>query len=128
MRHLLEMTSGWLRQSIWFEAFQEPLDVRDTFHDDRPGRIGLHPKLAGLCDIDEMTTVENNLYYWQLRMLLNVLDLERSPKSFSKYVPFMARLLPEYMSPLQRKDPRALLIRAGGWRSCVWSTTGGCAL
>src|SRR5712664_2029816 len=113
LRYLIEQTNPWLYQSIWFDCFKKSYDENVDFHDERPGRVDLHTGLADLCEIDDTTTVESNPYHWPLRMLSNMLHLERSPKNFPKFVHFMGRLLPDYLELLQRKDPRALLIL--GW-------------
>ena len=110
LRYLIEQTNPWLYRSIWFDSFKQSYDENVDFHDERPGRVDLHPELADLCEIDDTTTVDSNPYHWPLRMLSNMLHLEQSPKNFPKFVPFMGRLLPDYLELLQEKDPRALLI------------------
>ncbi|OJD11979.1 hypothetical protein AJ78_07362 [Emergomyces pasteurianus Ep9510] len=111
LRHLLKFTGPYLRHSIWYKVFMESNDP--IFENHLPGLEGLHPGLAELCDIDETTTEESNPYHWPLRMLSPLLDLEPS-KNFTKITAFMGRLLPEFTSLLQKKDPRAVLI-LGYW-------------
>ena len=110
LRHLLYMTRPWLSQSIWFEMFMSGRGDERTYEDNRPGRVDLDPDMADLCGIDESTTEETNPYHWPLRMLTNLLPLERTYSSFPKYTNFMGRLLPEYYEKLLQKDPPALII------------------
>ncbi|KAG5287036.1 C6 zinc finger domain-containing protein [Histoplasma ohiense] len=111
LRYILEtITIQQLRQSIWFEAFMESDDEDHTFNNNSPGREGLHPELAELCEINETTTEESNPYHWPLRMLSPMLPLKADRNNFAKLIPFIGRLYPAYTKLLQEKDPRALLI------------------
>ncbi|OAX79274.1 hypothetical protein ACJ72_06410 [Emergomyces africanus] len=111
LRCILEAISkGQLQQSIWFEAFQESDDENQTFNNNSPGMEGLHPGLAELCGIDEMTTEDSNPYHWPLRMLSPMLPLKADRGNFAKLITFIGRLEPAYTKLLQEKDPRALLI------------------
>ncbi|PGG99003.1 hypothetical protein GX51_06501 [Blastomyces parvus] len=111
LRYILETISmQQLQQSIWFEAFMESDDEDHSFSSHAPGREGLHPGLADLCEIDETTTVESNPYHWPLRMLSPLLPLKPDRHNFGKLITFMGRLEPAYTKLLQEKDPRALLI------------------
>lgn len=111
LRYILEaITIQQLRQSIWFEAFMESDDEDHTFNNNSPGREGLHPELAELCEIHETTTEESNPYHWPLRMLSPMLPLKADRNNFAKLIPFIGRLYPAYTKLLQEKDPRALLI------------------
>ncbi|EEH07089.1 C6 zinc finger domain-containing protein [Histoplasma capsulatum G186AR] len=112
LRHLLEFTSPYLHQSIWYDVFIE--SNYPIFEDHRPGADGLHPGLAEICEIDEKTTEETNPYHWPLRMLSPLLELIPSRRNFPKITSFMGRLPPDYTALLEKKDPRAVLI-LGYW-------------
>lgn len=110
LRYLLERTKTWMPNSIWWEFFMQAHDENLNYNDDRPGRVGLNPALADLCGINESSTVENNPYLWPLRMLTNLLALERTKDNYQKYYNWMGRLEPEYYDCLLRKDPPALVL------------------
>ncbi|EGE82891.2 C6 transcription factor [Blastomyces dermatitidis ATCC 18188] len=111
LRYILEAVSiQQLQQSIWFEAFMESDDENHSFNNNSPGREGLHPELADLCEIDETTTEESNPYHWPVRMLSPMLPLKADRNNFGKLITFIGRLEPVYTKLLQEKDPRALLI------------------
>ncbi|KAL2370286.1 hypothetical protein RJ035_006317 [Blastomyces gilchristii] len=112
LRHLLKFTSPYLPHSIWFDVFMESNDP--IFENRQAGAEGIHPGLAELCEIDETTTEETNPYHWPLRMLSPLLELEPPRANFMKLTAFMGRLLPDYTSLLEKKDPRAVLI-LGYW-------------
>lgn len=112
LRYLIESTGPWLRQSIWWEHFTESDDESKTFDDHRPGRIGLHPGLADLCDIQDDTTELNSPYHWPLRMLTPLLPLPMIPEHFTKLCAFMGRLRSDYVDLLLQKDERACLVLA----------------
>ncbi|OJD25157.1 hypothetical protein ACJ73_03474 [Blastomyces percursus] len=112
LRHLLKFTAPYLPHSIWFDVFMESNDP--IFENHQAGAEGLHPDLAELCEIDETTTEEPNPYHWPLRMLSPLLELEPTRANFTKITAFMGRLLPDYTSLLEKKDPRAVLI-LGYW-------------
>ncbi|KAF7590470.1 hypothetical protein BBP40_002815 [Aspergillus hancockii] len=120
LRHLLELTIPWVTQSIWWDVFKQSREGNPLYDDHRPGRIDLHPGLADICGIDDMTTEETNPYHWPLRMLTPLLTLERSIKTFTHYTNFMGRLLPDFYGKLLQKDPPALIILSW-WLSLVLS-------
>jgi hypothetical protein len=113
LRYLLERTSQWLPQSMWFSHFMQ---VRDDpsfdFEDSRPGRVDLDPDLADLCGITEASTIANNPYLWPLRMLMQFLPLEQKPPSFEKYFNWAGRLEPEYQQCLLQKESPAMILLA----------------
>ncbi|KAJ5669136.1 C6 transcription factor [Penicillium macrosclerotiorum] len=121
LRYLLERTSRWLPNSMWFHAFMETHDPNIDYEDNRPGRVGLDPDFADLCGIDECSTTDNNPYLWPLRMLTWIIPLEMAPKNASKYHNWMGRLESEYYERLWQKDPPALVLLA--W----WLALAGCA-
>lgn len=102
--------TGFHCQSIWWPVFIEARDSGETFEDHRPGTVDLHPGLAELCEIGPMTTEETNPYHWPLRMLGCLMALEPGDRSMPKYLPFMGRLLPDFMALVRKKEPRALII------------------
>lgn len=110
LRYLLMYTAPHLGKSIWREVFEDSHDPDGTFDDHRPGREGLHPGLADICEIDESTTEENNPYHWILRMLSPLLNLPTNKAHFTKLCTFMGRLEPDYTNLLLAKDPRAMLL------------------
>lgn len=110
LRLLLTRVGKYLPQSIWFDVFMESDDEHRTFDDHRPGKEGLHPGLAELCDIDDTTTEDDNPYHWPLRMLSPMLPITVDKYTALKITPFMGRLLPDYTTLLIKKDPRAMLI------------------
>ncbi|EFW17809.1 hypothetical protein D8B26_004852 [Coccidioides posadasii str. Silveira] len=112
LRYLIQSAVPWIRQSIWWDFFMESDDENKTFDDHRPGRVGLDPQLADLCEIGETTTEDDNPYHWPLRMLSPLLNLPMIREHFSKFCTFMGRLLPPYTNLLHRKEPRACLILA----------------
>ncbi|KAL4928333.1 Zn(II)2Cys6 transcription factor [Aspergillus undulatus] len=110
LRHLLGRSQPWLRKSMWWEMF---MDSRNNMFDDsRPGREGLHPELAELCGITELSTEKNNPYFLPLRMLTPLLVVEPSVKTFPRITTFMGRLMPDYYERLIAKDPPALVLLA----------------
>ncbi|EAU35520.1 conserved hypothetical protein [Aspergillus terreus NIH2624] len=121
LRHLLGFAHPWLTSSMWWEMFKIPREENPLYDDHRPGREGLHPLLADICDIDDTTTEETNPYLWPLRMLTPILTLERSIKSLTQFTNFMGRLLPDYMEKLAQKDPPALVILSW-WLALMYST------
>lgn len=111
LRGLLAATGVGLHcQSIWWPVFVESRSSESTFDDHRPGAVDLHPVLAELCEIGPTTTEETNPYHWPLRMLGPMMALEPGDRSMSKYIPFMGRILPDFMDLLRMKEPRALVI------------------
>ncbi|KAL4784587.1 hypothetical protein BJX76DRAFT_356945 [Aspergillus varians] len=108
LRHLLARTRPWVQKSMWWEMFMDSRN--DLFDDPRLGREGLHRSLADLCGITELSTVENNPYFWPLRMLTPLLALDPSPKTFAQITTFMGRLMPDFYERLIAKDPPALII------------------
>ncbi|KAK4863517.1 hypothetical protein LT330_002295 [Penicillium expansum] len=72
LRYLLEHTTPWLPQSMWWTVFMETRDPSLDFEDRCPGRVDLDPELADLCGISDDTTVEENPYLWPLRMLMGM--------------------------------------------------------
>jgi hypothetical protein len=110
LRCILAYTGPYLKQSIWYNAFMESDDEHHTLDNHTPGREGLHPELADLCEIDESTTEENNPYHWPLRMLSPLLKLDSSRENFDKFTTFTGRLLPEFINLLLQKDHKALVI------------------
>lgn len=112
LRYLLERTRCWLQQSMWWETFMESHDCRIDLEDKRPGRVDIDPDLADLCGITDDSTVDNHPLLWPLRMLTNLLPLERVPESRQQYFMFMGRLEAPYTDRLLQKDPAALIILA----------------
>ncbi|KAJ5376980.1 hypothetical protein N7509_013866 [Penicillium cosmopolitanum] len=113
LRYLLERTSQWMPDSMWWAYFMHSHDDQNlNYEDDRPGRVDLDPDFADLCHINEDSTVENNAYLWPLRMLTNLLALERTKHNYQKYYNWMGRLEPEYYDCLLRKEPPALVLLA----------------
>ncbi|EEP77927.1 predicted protein [Uncinocarpus reesii 1704] len=112
LRYLIESTIPWLPQSIWWKFFMESDDRDKTFDDHRPGRVGLDPELADLCEIGSTTTEDDNPYLWPLRLITPLLSLPMVREHFSKFNSFMGRLEPDYVQLLHQKDPRACLIMA----------------
>ncbi|KAJ5820257.1 hypothetical protein N7474_005848 [Penicillium riverlandense] len=112
LRHLLERTSHWLPQSLWYTTFMNARDPWIKYDDDRPGRVDLNPDLADLCGIESTTTLESNPYLWPLRLLSNLLPLERGTNNFRQYCNFMTRLNLGFLERLLEKDPPALIILA----------------
>jgi hypothetical protein len=111
LRCLLEITHSWLSASIWNEAFQES-SAWEYYDDQRMGREDLDPDLADLCNISNTTTEETNPFHWPLRMLCPLLRIPRHECGASRITNFMGRLLPDFVTLLAAKEPRALLILA----------------
>lgn len=121
--HLLGLTHPWLEQSMWYDVLMEAHQAEEIedhenledgngsdylgdnepfiFDDHHPGRIGLHPALADLCNLDESTTENTNLYM-----------CEDALRNMAAYTTFMSRLLPEYFEMLHKKDTPALVLLA----------------
>ncbi|CAI7669953.1 C6 transcription factor [Penicillium manginii] len=112
LRYLLERTRMWMPDSMWWAYFMHAHDENLNYEDDRPGRVDLDPDFADLCHVDEGSTVGNNAYLWPLRMLTNLLALERTKRNHQKYYNWMGRLEPEYYDCLLRKEPPALMLLA----------------
>ncbi|CAI7664154.1 unnamed protein product [Penicillium bialowiezense] len=112
LRYLLQQTSHWLPESMWWTVFMESRDPNIDFEDKRPGRVDLDPDLADLCRITNDTTVESSPLLWPLRMLTSLLSLERGTVSFQKYNTWMGRIENPYYECLGRKEPAALILLA----------------
>lgn len=113
LKYLLQFTWPFLRESIWQEVFSESDD--DRLFDNYPGGVEhLHQGLREFCCIDETSTEENNPFYWVIRMLTPLLDLEMGGFGFTKLCGFMGRLEAPFTDYLIAKDTRALLI-LGHW-------------
>ncbi|PGH11360.1 hypothetical protein AJ80_07151 [Polytolypa hystricis UAMH7299] len=112
LRYILGYTGKWLEHSIWLCPFMETENGSPNLDDHRPGREGLHPGLADLCDIDDTTTEETSPYHYPLRMLSAMFPLEIDRNSVTKFTGFMGRLLPDYTNLLLKKDPKAIMILA----------------
>ncbi|KAJ5156408.1 hypothetical protein N7492_009211 [Penicillium capsulatum] len=112
LRYLLERTQPWLSQSMWWATFMESHDCDVNLEDHRPGRTDLDPEFADVCGITEICTTKSNPCLWPLRMLTNLLPLERGPESRQQYFMFMGRLESPYLDRLLQKDTGALLILA----------------
>ncbi|KAL4956404.1 hypothetical protein BDW69DRAFT_86021 [Aspergillus filifer] len=110
LRHLLARSRPWLRKSMWWKMFMDSRN--DLFEDTRPGREGLHPRLADLCGINEQSDETNNPYFLPLRMLTPLLSLEPSYKTFPRITTFMGRLGPDFYERLIAKDPPGLVVLA----------------
>ncbi|KAJ5410128.1 uncharacterized protein N7487_004487 [Penicillium crustosum] len=112
LRYLLERTTPWLPQSMWWTVFMESRDPSLDYEDKRPGRVDLDPDLADLCGIGDQTTVEENPYLWPLRMLMALLPFERVTGSSKFYNTWMGRLENPYYECLLRKETPALVLLA----------------
>ncbi|KAJ9480978.1 hypothetical protein VN97_g12536 [Penicillium thymicola] len=112
LRYLLERTTPWLPQSIWWTVFMESRDPSLDYEDKRPGRVDLDPDLADLCGIGDETTIEENPYLWPLRMLMGLLPFERVTGSSKFYNTWMGRLENPFYECLLRKETPALVLLA----------------
>lgn len=112
LRYLLERTTPWLPQSIWWTVFMESRDPSLDYGDKRPGRVDLDPDLADLCGIGDETTIEENPYLWPLRMLMVLLPFERVTESSKFYNTWMGRLENPFYECLLRKETPALVLLA----------------
>ncbi|KAJ5609311.1 hypothetical protein N7528_009878 [Penicillium herquei] len=114
LRCILTLTSSYLPKSIWCEAFKEVDRTGDKIfkQEEAKGREGLSPDLADLCEIDEETTEESNIYYTPLRYLSELMVLEPSGPNVAHVASFMGRLECEFLALLRKRDPRALVILA----------------
>ncbi|OKL63878.1 hypothetical protein UA08_00984 [Talaromyces atroroseus] len=76
------------------------------------GRMGLHDRLADLCDIDNHTTTKANTYHWPVQLLSRMLKLNPYNRSenYNIFVTWMSLIAPDFIEFLRRKDERALLI------------------
>lgn len=112
LRYLLERTTPWLPQSMWWTVFMESRDPSLDYEDKRPGRVDLDPDLADLCGIGDQTTIEENPYLWPLRMLMALLPFERVTGSSKFYNTWMGRLENPFYECLIRKETPALVLLA----------------
>ena len=110
LRCIIASTYPYFKQSVWSRIFIECDDENHTFNNHTPGRKGLHPGLADLCDIGDTTTENDNPYHWPLRMLSPMLKLDPTRIHCFRLTSFVPRLLPEFTSLLIQKDPKALVI------------------
>lgn len=114
LRCILQLASPYIARSIWAKAFADlsKEESRLFDHEHHQGRDGLDPDLADLCGIDDFTTERDNIYYVPLRMLTNLMALEKNAPNSAQCTTFMGRLECEFLALLRERDVPALLILA----------------
>lgn len=103
-------TNPWRKGSAFESLFNENDDDQETFTDKRPGKAGLPQDFVDLCVITADSTADNNPYHAALRMLAPLFRIRRSMESLTQHLNFISSMRPEFISLLQQKDHRALLI------------------
>lgn len=111
---ILKLAAPYLSHCIWAKAFASlHTEEKAIFdHKEQQGREGLDPDLADLCGIDDFTTEMTNIYYAPLRMLTNLMALERNAPNSAHCGSLMGRLECEFLALLRERDVPALLILA----------------
>ncbi|KAF7718612.1 Fungal Zn(2)-Cys(6) binuclear cluster domain-containing protein [Penicillium ucsense] len=113
LRCILSLASSYLPRSIWATAFAQVDEVGDLiFRDLQQGREGMNPELADLCEIDDYSTGQTNVYFDPLRMLTSLMNLERNAENSGHCTSFMGRLECDFVALLRARDSPALLILA----------------
>ncbi|KAJ9662693.1 hypothetical protein H2201_005977 [Coniosporium apollinis] len=100
----------WRKGSIFESLSFESDDDLSTFTDTRPGIAGIPAPFVNLCDLSVLSTVENNPYHAQVRMLCPLLSMECTRETLMEHLNFIAEMRPEFLELLQQRDARALLI------------------
>ncbi|KAL2830441.1 hypothetical protein BJY01DRAFT_118846 [Aspergillus pseudoustus] len=111
---ILSIAAKYIPNSIWDVAFSTANGYEQKLfrYDIEKGREGLHPKLADLCEIDDETTGDTSPYYFALKILSPLLELEPNAENAAHCATWMGRLEPEFVALCRRRDPRALVILA----------------
>ncbi|OJD26458.1 hypothetical protein ACJ73_02158 [Blastomyces percursus] len=112
LSRLLPFTQPYLSESIWLVPFMESYSQFLKNRDCRTGQDGLHPELAGLCEINDSSNNENNPYHEPLRSLMPILDMETNPENFMTMATFMGNLKPKFTALIRNREARALLVLA----------------
>lgn len=108
----------WRKGSVFESLLSEGDDDLSTFTDTRPGIAGIPAPFVSLCDLSVLSTVENNPYHAQVRMLCPLLSMECTRETLMEHLNFIAEMRPEFLELLQQRDARALLI-LGYWYGLV---------
>ncbi|EON61552.1 hypothetical protein W97_00767 [Coniosporium apollinis CBS 100218] len=100
----------WRKGSVFENLISEGDDGLSTFTDTRLGIAGIPAPFVSLCDLSVLSTVENNPYHAQVRMLCPLLSMECTRETLMEHLNFIAEMRPEFLELLQQRDARALLI------------------
>ncbi|KAL3461642.1 hypothetical protein BJX64DRAFT_152244 [Aspergillus heterothallicus] len=111
---ILQVAARYLPGSIWDVAFAVAGGYEEKLfrYDIEKGREGLHAGLADLCEIGEETDGGSSPYYFALKVLSPLMELEASAQNAAHTMTWMGRLEPEFVTLCRRRDPRALVILA----------------
>ncbi|KAL3454082.1 hypothetical protein BJX65DRAFT_301871 [Aspergillus insuetus] len=111
---ILQMAGRYVPSSIWAVPFMKSNEVETKLfrYEIEQGREGLNPKLADLCEIDETSTAESSPYYFALKILSPLLELEPNAQNAAHCATWQGRLEPGFVTLCRRRDPRALVILA----------------
>ncbi|KAL5342053.1 hypothetical protein BJX70DRAFT_386463 [Aspergillus crustosus] len=111
---ILKVAAKYLPTSIWGTPFGQNNEWESKLfkYEVTQGRGGLHPGLADLCEITEMTTAETSPYYFPLKILSPYLELEANAENAAQCTTWMGRIDPEFVNLCRECDPRALVILA----------------
>lgn len=114
LRTIISLAAPYIPDSIWAVSFDAITKEEHKIFDGEPqtGREGLDPDLADLCDIDEFTTENNNIYYSPLRILSCLLRLEINRPNAAHISSFMGRLECDFLALCRKRDVPALAILA----------------
>lgn len=96
--------------STWGPIMLGTDDQDRTFTSEEPGIVGMPRAFVELCELDEASTVENNVYHRIVRCLTPLLHLPPSSENFATLFAFMGRGWRDLKSLMPQKDPRALLL------------------
>lgn len=73
---------------------------------------GLPPELFTLCNINDLSTPQNNPYHSAVNTLVTLQNIECNHSTILKFLFFITYLHADFINLLELKDPRALLLLA----------------
>ncbi|KAL3470284.1 hypothetical protein BJX99DRAFT_264342 [Aspergillus californicus] len=111
---ILQVADKYIAGSIWGTAFGQSTKIETILfkYEVKQGREGLHPALADLCEINESTTEETSPYYFPLKILSPLLELEANAENASHCTTWMGRINAAFVNLCRQKDTKALVILA----------------
>ena len=101
----------FMNDSIWRSVLMGSDDGQGTFSNgELSGIEGLPIAFIELCDLDDTSNGENNMYHHVVRLLTPLLHLEPKEDNFTKLMAFIGRTWPNFKPLIIGRDPRGLLL------------------